>query len=192
MPGTRRLPRSPRVTAAIGLLLLSAGGVAAALAASAALPLAAVTAVLCGAASARLLHAEVVRTRHDAAVGRAEQSRAFGRALTAARKEHARFTSTMVERLADRDSAIRQLAATALAAEHRAGRAEQAAHREARRADAAQERLTTLLGDVLDSQAAALSAVGVPDVGEMPALTDLLAWEDRADAAVLDDLRSSS
>ena len=192
MSGTRRLTRSRRVSAAVGLILIAAIGVILAMATTAALPLAAAGSVVCGIAAARLLYAEVTATRRDAAVGRAEQSRAFGRAMTAARKEHARFTDTMIERLTDRDATIDQLAATALAAETRTKRAESAARSWAWRADAAEGRLAALLSEFRNSQTAALGAVGVPDVGEMPAVADLLAWEDRNDVPALDDLRASS
>lgn len=180
MPGSRRLPRSARVSGAAGLLLGTAAGVAAAVAAEAALAVAAVGAMLGGVVAARLLYVEVTATRREAAAGRADQSRAFGQAMTVTRKEHARFVRLVTERLADRDAAIAQLAETTLAAEYRAARAESALEQQTRRAEAAEDRMASMAEDVRSQEAAALSGVGVRPVGDLAPVADLAAWQARS------------
>ncbi len=153
--------------------------------------LAAVGSVLLGVAAARILYAEVVQTRHRAARDRADQARAFGTALTAAYVEHTEFRTTLTSRLAARDRAIAELAATVRLVDSRADEAAALAvretlraEREQQRADDAQGRLSALLDEVLAYQVPPLRpdepAEGEDDADALSTVVDLLAWEERS------------
>ncbi|MBA2560987.1 MAG: hypothetical protein H0V07_14095, partial [Propionibacteriales bacterium] len=128
MSGRRRVQRSVRVTVATALVASSTALVAAAVAMSTALTAAAIWCVVASTAAARIMHAEVVATRLEAARGRAEQARAFGAALTTVYAEHSAFRVSITSRLAEREGTIRH-------AEMRVDEAEARASREASRAD---------------------------------------------------------
>ena len=185
----RRVQRSVRVLVASGLLALAAIVVVAAVLTQVWVSVAAVVALLAGATSSRIVYTEVVQTRRENAVERAAMARDFGAAMTRAHEEHVTFTSTMNSRVAEKDRTIRALNGTIRLAERRADEAEDRVKREAKRANEAQERLSVLLDEVLIQQSEALAGVGVPEAADLPTIVDLLAWEDRASEAMLEDLR---
>ncbi|HEY0952129.1 MAG TPA: hypothetical protein VGD85_18170, partial [Nocardioides sp.] len=118
-PASRRRQRSTRLTVAAVLLSLAALLVTAAVASGSLLvvSLAAVLAVVLGAAATRITHAELVATRRDAARDRAEQAQAY-RALTEARTaENAAFAETMRTKVARQEEAIRELEGALTAAQ---------------------------------------------------------------------------
>jgi hypothetical protein len=174
---------------AVGLIVISAVVVVAALASSTAVGLASLVSLAAGAVSSRMVYTELTQTRRDAALDRAALSRDFGTAMTRTHAEHAQFTAVMTSRIAGRDTAIVELHRTVHLAELRAVEAEARVTREAKRANDAQERLSTLLDEVLTQQAEVLAGVGIPEAAELPAIADLLAWEDHAGAALLDEAR---
>lgn len=122
----RRALRSPRHTAALGLLLLATTGVLASLALR--LPIltayAALVAAAAGWAGVRLMWGEVVRARVQHAEDRADMARGY-RVLFAARSaDHADFVSTMARRLDDEREARAAAEEAVVAATARAGAAE--------------------------------------------------------------------
>ncbi|MGI8702621.1 MAG: hypothetical protein ACR2JU_15725 [Nocardioidaceae bacterium] len=192
MSGSRRIQRSVRVSVAVTLVVLSALGVASALATSHVLGAAAVLCVVCGVVALRIAYAEIVSTRGCAARDKAEQARAFGAAQTATHADHRAYASAMSDRIAERDRAIelrdraiRELKSTITLAD---GRAEEAIRRaetadgrlsvEVARADLAEARLSELLDEVL-APPASLVTGGVDDADQLPTVVDLLAWEER-------------
>jgi hypothetical protein len=194
----RRIQRSVRVSVAAGLLVLAAVVVVAAVVTSTWVSAAAVACLLAGATSSRIIYTEVTQTRRDSAVARAEQARDFGHAMTKTHAEHLTYTATMMTRLADRDQEIVSLNGTIRLAEKRADVAEARVKRESKRANDAQERLSALLEEVRAAQEAADQAaaeesaevwagLGIPEAAELPTVVDLLAWEERADEALLGD-----
>ncbi len=169
-----------RVTVAAGLLATSALTVVASVVAGVWVGAAALFAVLGGTAAARIVYNEVVQTRRDAARDRVEQARSFGTEMTRARRDQRVFSAAMTARLASRDRTISELHGTIRLAERRADEAETSSAREARRADDVQTRLTALLDEVL-AQPPVLAMEA--EATELPAIVDLLAWEERVTLA---------
>ncbi len=174
---------------AAGLLALAAAAVVAAVLTSTWVSAAAIFSVLAGATSSRIIHTEVIQTRRAAAIERVQLSRDFGLAMAKSHEEHTSFTSTMTSRLAARDQTIVELNGTIRLAERRADEAELRVKHEAKRANDAQERLAALLDEVLTAQAEALAGVGIPEAADLPTVVDLLAWENSAGDALLEDVR---
>lgn len=173
----------------MGLLALAAVVVIAAIVTSTWVSAAAVLSLLAGATSSRIIYTEVTQTRRETAHERAELAREFGSAMTKSHDEHMAFTKAMSKKLSARDKTIVELNGTIRLAEKRADEAEVRVKREAKRANEAQERLSVLLDEVLVQQSEALAGVGVPEAADLPTIVDLLAWEDRASEAMLDELR---
>lgn len=193
---SRRLQRSVRVSVASGLLVLAAAAVAAAIFTSTGVAPAAVLSLLVGATSSRIVWTEVVQTRRHNSIERADLARAFGAAMTRSHDEHQAFTETMAARLALRDQRILRLNSTLRLAEKRVEDAETRVKREAKRANQAQERLSVLLHEVLTANVDVIeddwAGSGIPEAAELPTLDDLLAWEDRVNESVVEDLRRNA
>jgi hypothetical protein len=193
MSGSRRIQRSIRVTVAVLLVLLAACGVGAALFSAAWVAASAVAASVAGLVSTRIMYAEVVQTRRTHAHERALQARSFGQAIAFTQQEHVAFTQLMTSRLAEKDRTIRELDGTVRLAEARVDEAELHVQREARRAAEAQARLSELLDEVLAhrsaAEAAAESAGEPTESPDLPTIVDLLAWEDRMNESILEELR---
>lgn len=151
-----------------------------------ALSAAALTALVAGAVSCRIIYGEVTQTRRDAARQRAEQAQSFGAAMTKAHHEHRTFTASMGARLAAREHKIAKLEETLRLSEHRTAEAQSRAQQEASRADEAQQQLSALLDEVLSHPRLALVEVNTEEV---PALVDLLAWEGRVTQTAEEGLR---
>ncbi len=168
--------------------MLAAVAVIAAVATSTWVDAAAIFSLLAGATSSRIIYTEVTQSRREAAHDRAEMAKDFGAAMTKTQTEHAAFTSAITSRLLARDRAIMELDGTLRLAERRADEAEVRVKREAQRANEAHERLSVLLDEVL-AQQTALEGDDIPEAADLPTIVDLLAWEERADEAMLEDLR---
>jgi chromosome segregation ATPase len=178
---------------ATALLLVAAVVVAAAILTSTLVAGAAVLSVLAGALSSRIVWTEVVQTRRDNAIERAEMARDFGVAMTKSLSEHQAYTQNVNARLASKDKTIVELTGTIRLAEKRADEAESRVKREAKRANEAQERLSVLLDEVLTANADLVeeewASAGIPEAAELPTIVDLLAWEDRVNESIVEDLR---
>lgn len=172
---------------------------------STAVSTAAVISMLAGAAAARMTYAEVVQSRRESSRARAAQARAFGAALGETYAEHAAFTATLAAQLdarsremTERDDMVRianrradkaharadGAQARADEAQARVDRESDRADRESVRADEAQGRLSGLLDEVLRPQVTPLRTAQITKPDDLPAVVDLLAWEERVNASV--------
>nr|MBA2443743.1 hypothetical protein [Nocardioidaceae bacterium] len=124
------------------------------------------------------------------------QARAFGRELASRQREHSALTQTMTARVQAQQRTIIGLEGTVRLADKRADEAETRTRREARRANEAQERLSSLIDEVLMRQTTSVDAAGRPaeedqlfHSSDLPTVVDLLAWEDHAHGLAVEDLR---
>jgi hypothetical protein len=156
------------------------------------LSVAAVLAVACGWAAARIVYTELAQSRREAAADRAAQAQAYRSMFSERATEHAEFTSAMTERLVRREKEVVELENAVVAAQKRAMEAETRVQRESRRANDAQERVAALPEEVaqlqirkaeeadeLASWDAALLAQVQPGV---ETVVDLMAWEEKVSA----------
>jgi hypothetical protein len=176
--------------------VLAVGGVATAVALEAGLVVAAVAAAAAGVVAVRIMYSEVVATRRMSARERALQARSFGATMAKSQTEQAAFTKFATTKISQRERTIRELNGTVRLAEVRADEAEARVRREARRANDAQTRLSELLDEVLSHQAA-VDAAAIPgdellDSNDLPTIVDLLAWEDRLNESMVDELRKEA
>ena len=144
---------------------------------------AAVVAVLAGAAATRITHSELVQARRDAARDRAVQAQEY-RALTERRTaENAAFAADMQHRIAEREDAIEVLERALSSAQKNAAEQTLKRGQEARRADAAERgRDAAELGrDDAESRA----AEAIVQVAELEAELDVVRAE-------LDSLRAAA
>jgi len=136
----RRRQRSTRLIVAAALVGLAALVVLGAVVSGTPLlvTIAAVLAVVLGAAATRITHAELAAARREAARDRAAQAQAF-RDLTVVRTaENVAFATSMQARLEHTEGVILELENALGAAQQRAGDATRKLNAEARRADAAE------------------------------------------------------
>lgn len=165
------------MTVAASLVALSAALVlgAVALDNSVLVVLAAIASVGLGASAVKIIHAELVQTRRDAARDRALQAQAY-RDITARRTaENVAFAQDMKARIAEREELIGHLEVELGKALERAATATLKMNSEARRADFFQEenaRLATAM-DAADSRA----AEAIVRVAELEAELDTLRAE---------------
>jgi endonuclease/exonuclease/phosphatase (EEP) superfamily protein YafD len=186
-PNARRRQRSTRLTVAVVLLVVAAALVAVAFVGSAAWfqLLAAVAAVVLGAAATRITHSELVQTRRDAARDRAEQAQAY-RVITEQRTaENAAFAADMSARIAEREDAITDLESALSAAQKSAADATRKFNAEARRAELADKRTVELTSALEASEARAAEAIVL--VAELEVEIDalraeLVAWQATGEA----------
>ncbi len=179
---SRRRQRSARVVVAVVLVLLGAGAVAAGLLTSTALLSgAAVLAVLLGAAATRIVHTELLDSRREAAVDRAELARGY-RALTEERvAEQAVFVRRTEASLARQRDALARLEAQVVDAEAQARAAAQQLDAERSRADLAEQE-GRRAGERLDD-AEGRAAEAIVLLAELEQERDLLASQLRATRA---------
>lgn len=142
MPSTRarRRQRSTRLVTAAALVVIAAVVVLGAILSTSlpAVSVAAVLAVVLGAAAARITHSELVLTRREAAADRARQAQGY-RALAEARSaEHREFAGAMQARVGAAEKAVTQLETAVIASQSRAADAMRKMNAEARRADLAE------------------------------------------------------
>jgi predicted RNase H-like nuclease (RuvC/YqgF family) len=160
--------------------------------------------VVCSWVAARILYRELAQSRREANADRAAQANAYRLVFDRRADEHAVFTAAMTDRLEARAREVRQLEASVLSAEKRAMAAETRVSREARRADAETARSRELtvrveelerardeleaaraqLGEQLAALREAWRTAPLTEMdGEIEAVVDLLAWEERVAAA---------
>ncbi len=182
----RRRQRSVRVTVAVALLSVATIAVVLALPTQspAWLSASSVLALVCGSLASRIIYTELLQSRREAAEDRAAQAQAYRTMFSERAEEHAEFTTAMTDRLASRDKSIRELESTILLAEKRAIEAETRVKRESRRANEAMQ-LVSELQQALEIRKAeeADELAGWGESMEADTVVDLLAWEDKVNAA---------
>jgi hypothetical protein len=181
---------------AIALVVLAVCGVALAVAMDTAVVVAAVAAAVVSLVVVRIMYSEVAATRRLSARERGAQAQSFGAAMASAQAEHIAFTKFVTRKINQKERTIRELNATVRLAEVRADEAEARVKRESRRANDAQARLSELLDEVLSHQAA-VEAARIPgdellDSTDLPTIVDLLAWEDRLNESMVEELRKEA
>ncbi len=152
---SRRCQRSTRVAVAVALILVAAALVGwAVLDNVAALgSMAAIAAVVLGAAATRITYVELVQSRRDAAMDRAIQAQDYLGLATQRSAEHADQVTSLQRRIARRETALNELEEALVSAQDRAAEATRLVESETGRADAA----------VADSAAAALRLVAAEE-----------------------------
>ena len=196
--GGRRRQRSVRVTVATSLVSLATLVVVLALPTQSPLwlSLSSVFALVAGGAASRIVYAELLQSRRDAARDRATQASAYRAMFSERAGEHAEFTTVMTDRLVARDREIRELEATVRLGEKRALEAESRVRRESRRANDAVARVAELQEalEIRRAEEADELASWDPesDIGgmlgaDLPTVVDLLAWEDKVTAGTRGD-----
>ena len=189
-PGRRR-QRSVRVTVAVLLLSLATLAVLVALPGQSPLWLsvAAVFALVCGWAAARITYSELAQSRREAAADRAAQAQAYRTMFSQRASEHAEFTSAMTDRLVRRDREVAELETAVVAAEQRAMQAETRVQRESRRANEAQEQVARLQEQIEQLEAGADEAdplAGWDAAGlfapQLDTVVDLITWDEKVAA----------
>lgn len=175
----RRRQRSVRVTVAVALLALATLAVVVAIPTGSyiALSAAAVTALVFGWASARIIYNELAQSRRDHARERAAQADAYRTLFKARAEEHAEFASVMTSRLMKSDREFREVSGELVESE--------------RRATAAEELAKTLEDELESRKAEEQDRLGVWEqfqINEenLDGVADLIAWEQKvhADAGV--------
>jgi len=137
----RRRQRSTRLTLATVLVGVSAAVVLGAIVSGTPLlvSIAAVLAVVLGAAASRITHSELAAARRDAARDRAAQAQAYRDITTARTAENIAFADDMQARLKLREASIVELEDALAAAQQRAGDASRRLASETRRHRAAEQ-----------------------------------------------------
>ncbi|WP_457188505.1 hypothetical protein [Nocardioides sp. P5_E3] len=181
----RRRQRSTRLAVAVTLLAVGAALVIGALASSSAglTAVAAVVAVLAGAAATRITHSELMQARRDAARDRAVQAQEY-RTLTERRTaESAAFAADMRRKINEREEAIDVLERALSNAQKNAAEQTLKRGQEARRADAAERGRDEAQSGRDDAEGRAAEAIVI--VAELEAEIDVLRAE-------LDSLRAAA
>lgn len=181
----RRRQRSTRLVVAVALLAVSAAIVLGAVASSSAglTAVAAVLAVVLGAAATRITHSEVMQARRDAARDRAEQAQEY-RALTERRTaESAVFAADMRRKILEREEAIDVLERALSSAQKNAAEQTLKRGQEARRADAADAGRETAERGRDEAETRAAEAIVI--IAELEAEIDVVRAE-------LDSLRAAA
>ncbi len=193
-PKARRRQRSTRLTVAVVLVTAAAALVLGALVlqSSLVLSVAAVAAVALGAAATRITHAELMQSRRDANQDRAAQAQAY-RDLAAERAdENAVHVTTLVGRVEQRETALRQLEEALVGAQRRAAEATRKRNAEARRADLAEQEgqsLTSRLEEAEERAAEAIVHLAELEQEADVLRSELAAWQTFAQTGSSDELR---
>ncbi|MFT4011365.1 MAG: hypothetical protein QM655_15120 [Nocardioidaceae bacterium] len=190
--GSRRRQRSVRVTVAVGLLSLATIAVLVAVPAGSFgwLAAAAVFALVCAWAAARIVHNELAQSRRENAADRARQAAAYRGLFADRAEEHAAFASAMTDKLVRSDREVTQLSGTLVQAERRAAEAERRVQREAQRAQDLQAKVSELVAerDQDDQQVPSnLAQFQFPYSEDFEVVADLMTWEDKVAAASVPD-----
>jgi hypothetical protein len=190
-PGRRR-QRSVRVSVAVVLLSAATAAVVAALPTQSPLwlSLAAVLALACGWAAARIVYSELVQSRREAAADRVVQAESYRELFAASASDHAEFTSAMADRLTASERQVAALEATLLSVRKRASAAEARVRRETRRlvdAQAEVQRLGDRVSELEIREAERADELASWDGSDSPAKVDgvaaLVEWEQRSTTA---------
>lgn len=176
-PNARRRQRSTRLTVAVVLLVVAAALVVSAFVGSVAWfqLVAAVAAVVLGAAATRITHSELVQTRRDAARDRAEQARAYREITEQRTAENAVFAAGMTARITERESTIADLESALGTAQRHAADSTRKFNAEARRAELADLRGAELASSLEASES--LAAEAIVRVAELEVEIDALRAE---------------
>ena len=181
-PQARRRQRSVRLVVAAGLVSAAAviTLVAVLSGSHSFVTVAAVLAVVLGAAATRITHSELMQSRRDHAKDRAEQARAYHDLTVERSIEHASFCSAMETRLSTSEQVIIELEGAVTSTQRRAAEATRKLNAEARRADTA-EAENVRLGKALE-ESEDRAAEAIVRVAELEQDVDVLraevaAWE---------------
>lgn len=160
-PKARRRQRSTRLTVAVALVTAGAAIVLGALVlqSSVVTAVAAVLAVVLGAAATRITHSELMRSRWEAARDRAEQAQAYRTMATERADENAEHVGVLTGRIVERESSLRELEEALVAAQRRAAEATRNRNAEARRADLADQQNASLSGRLEQAEERAARAI---------------------------------
>jgi chromosome segregation ATPase len=145
---------------------------------------AAVLALLCGWAAARIIYTELVQSRRDSATDRAAQAQAYRTLFSERASEHAEFTTAMTDRISARERELAQLQVDLVEAQRRAGEAEARVQREARRANEAGAEVAELRERVQELEIRTAEEADELATWEgFETAVDLMAWEEKVSAA---------
>ena len=160
-PKARRRQRSTRLVTAAALVVTAAVVViGAVLSASLTLvSVAALLAVLLGAAAARFTYSELMAARREAGADRVRQARAYREIAEARSAEHQEFASAMQHRVGTAERAMTQLETAVVASQGRAAEAIRKLNREAARADRAEAEGGRLAAALEESEERAAEAI---------------------------------
>jgi hypothetical protein len=145
--------------------------------------IAAVLAVVLGAAATKITHTELIESRVDAARDRATQARAYARMADEQARENAEFAATMTERIAERQKVIHEMEGELALAHVRIAETKAKLGAEARRADRAEARLVDEGSRLEDAEQRAAEAIVLAAELEQEVIdlkAELLAWETTA------------
>jgi chromosome segregation ATPase len=181
-PTARRRQRSTRLTVAVALLTIAAVLVTAAFLGDLAWfqAVAALSAVVLGAAATKITHSELVQSRYDHARDRAEQAQAY-RSLTEQRTaEHTAFAAAMQTRVDQQEHALGELEQALGEAQKRAAEAVRKFNAEARRAELAEQEgrdVTARLEEAEERAAEAVQRVSELEQEVAVLRAELDAWQ---------------
>jgi hypothetical protein len=186
----RRRQRSVRVTVSVVLLSVATIAVIASIPAQSALILSgsSVVALVLAWAALRMMWTEVLVSRHEHALDRAQAAGAYRSLFTERAAEHAEFTSSMTERLAESNVVVGQLQETLIETEKRAIGAEFRAQREGRRLVELQDQVNELENALAVRQAEEADALASWEADGGDPISDLVSWDAKATRKATDDL----
>jgi len=170
----RRRQRSGRLIAAVTMLVLAGGVLAAALMLGTTWALAggALVSYAAGVTAARVVGTELTRSRHDAARDRAEQARAYVRLADTRTAAYEERLAEQARSLASEQQRAAGLQSTTVTLQR------ELAERSGQLAEA-----TAQLAATHDMLATWDGADEAPDIADAAAVVDLMAWEQRVKAA---------
>lgn len=185
MASTRRSPRSRRVLAAVGLLIVAFVVTTAAIVVSTvpALVAASSYSVVAGIVAARLMSDELVRLRRAWAHDRATLARGHRRTAVARAEEHLAFAEQMGSRIRLREAQIAELRESLLTAEIDLALAREKVSAERARSAALEADLESAESDLESARidlGRAQDALAASESAELAARAEILAWEDAA------------
>ncbi|MCW2781070.1 MAG: putative multidomain rane protein [Marmoricola sp.] len=139
-------------------------------------------------AALRMMWTEVLVSRREHALDRAQAAGAYRSLFTERAAEHAEFTSSMTERLAESNVVVGQLQETLIDTEKRAIGAELRAQREGRRLVELQDQVNELEHTLAVRQAEQADALASWEAEGGDPISDLVNWDERATQKAADDL----
>ncbi len=158
---SRRRQRSTRVVVAAALIVVGAAAVTAAVVADSwdALVVASLAAVVLGAASARIMHSELMVSRRFANADRAEQAQAYRELAEQRSGENIEYAADMQGRLARRDATVTRLEKRLADTAAELADARMSLEEEQSRAELAEREAARLGERVADAEERATSAI---------------------------------
>lgn len=160
-PQTRRRQRSTRLLVAAALVITAAVVVIGAVlsASFTFVSVAAVLAVVLGAAAVRITHSELAQSRREAATDRAQQAQAYRTLAETRSREHRSFVHAMTAKLGQAQAAAGQLESAVVASQGRAAESARRLKVETRRADEAEAEGSRLAVALDESEERAAEAI---------------------------------